>query len=153
MSINTAGSGSIDAAASGLTGATSDSITISSCTPAKLAFTSQPSNALISAVLGTVSVSVEDSGNNVCTSATDTIAIANKGGTCTGMTLGGTTSGAATSGVFTTSNLTENAAGACTLSATASGLTGADSSAITISVPSVSTGLGLHLKLRLKGIN
>ncbi len=116
-----------------------------SCTPDHLAFTAQPSSAAVSAVLGTVSVSVEDSGNNVCTSATDTITIANKGGTCTGMTLGGTKSGAASSGLFDTTDLFENAAGACTLSATASGLTGADSDAFTISAIAVGGGgFGLH---------
>ncbi len=116
-----------------------------SCTPDHLAFTAQPSNAAVSAVLGTVSVSVEDSGNNVCTSATDTITIANKGGTCTGMTLGGTKSGAASSGLFDTTDLFENAAGACTLSATASGLTGADSDAFTISAIAIGGGgFGLH---------
>ncbi len=116
----------------------------------KLLFVAQPSNALTGAVLGTVSVGVYDSSDVLCSSATDTITIANKGGTCTGMTLGGTASGSASSGVFTTTNLTENAAGACTLSATASGLTGADSSAFTISAASGS-GLGVRLKLRLKG--
>lgn len=127
-------------------------VTGGSCTPDHLAFTAQPSSVNANVALGTVSVSIEDSGNNACTSATDTITIANKGGTCTSMTLGGTKSGAATSGVFTTTNLTEDIAGSCTLSATASGLTGADSSAFTISAaPPSGTGGGLKLKLRLKG--
>ncbi len=121
---------------------------LSACVPDHLAFTGQPGSVAVGALLGTVSVVIYDSNDVPCDTATDTITIANKGGTCTGMTLGGTASGAASSGVFTTTNLTENAAGACTLSATASGLTGADSSAFTISAVS---GLGLTIRLRLKG--
>ncbi len=115
------------------------------CTPDHLAFILQPSGAVINAVLGTVRVGVYDSGDVLCDTATNTVTIANKGGTCTGMTLGGTKSGAASSGLFDTTDLFENAAGACTLSATASGLTGADSDAFTISAIAVGNGgFGLH---------
>jgi hypothetical protein len=105
----------------------------SSCTPAKLAFTSQPSNTSIGSSLGTVVVQVQDSGSNNCTSDTSTITIANKAATCTGMTLAGTTS---TANVFTESNLSENAAGACTLHATDGSLTAGDSNSFTITAPS-----------------
>ncbi len=115
------------------------------CVPDHLAFVLQPSGAVINAVLGTVRVGVYDSGDALCDTATNTVTIANKGGTCAGMTLGGTKSGAASSGLFDTTDLFENAAGACTLSATASGLTGADSDAFTISAIAVGGGgFGLH---------
>ncbi len=117
-----------------------------SCTPDHLDWATQPSNAVIGASVP-VGVQVLDAGGNLCITATNTITIANKGGTCTGMSIGGSTSGAASGGVFN-STITESAAGACTLSATASGLTGADSSAFTISAAS---GLGLNIRLRLKG--
>ena len=120
------------------------------CTPDHLSFSGQPSSTTVNSSLGTVSVGIYDSGNNLCTSATDTITIANKGGTCSGMTLGGTTSGAASSGVFTTTNLTEDVTGSCTLSATATGLTGADSNSFTISAtPSTGPG-GMRLLIRIR---
>ena len=124
--------------------------TVGSCTPDHLSFTAQPASVAVNVALGTVSVGVYDSGNSLCASATDTITIANKGGTCSGMTLGGTKSGAASSGVFTTTNLTENVAGSCTLSATASGLTGADSSAFTISALGTGGGIGARLRLMIR---
>ncbi len=114
-----------------------------SCTPSKVVFTAQPGNALIGAALGTVRVEVQDSGSTTCTSDTSTITIANKGGTCTGMTLGGTASGSAVAGVLTTTNLTESAAGSCTLTATDGALTSADSSAFTITAPPSPPGQGV----------
>lgn len=122
----------------------------SSCTPDHLAFPAQPGSVAVNVALGTVTVGVYDSGNNLCSSATNTITIANKGATCSGMTLGGTKSGAASSGVFTTTNLTEDVVGACTLSATASGLTGADSSAFTISAAGTGGGIGARIMLRIR---
>lgn len=122
-----------------------DPLISGSCTADHLAFTAQPSNANVGAVLGTVTVQSQDSGNSPCDNG-GTITIANKGGTCTGMTLGGTASGTMSSAAFTTTNLTENAAGSCTLSATSSGLTGADSSAFTISA--VVTASSGRMRLR-----
>lgn len=115
-----------------------------SCTPDHLTFTAQPSNANTGASLGTVTVVVQDSGGSTCGSDTSAITIANKGGTCTGMTLGGTASG---SNTFTTSNLTENAAGSCTLHATDGALTAADSNSFTIS-NGASNGGASRLRLR-----
>lgn len=106
----------------------------SGCTASKVLFISQPGNAVLGATLGTVSVGIYDSGSNLCTGETATVAVAKTGGTCTGMTLGGTLSGAASSGVFTTTNLNVTVAtGACTLTATSSGLTDAISNSFTIS--------------------
>lgn len=112
---------------------------ISGCVPDHLTFTAQPFSVAVNVSLGSVTISIDDSGGNNCPGATDTITIANKGGTCLGMNLGGTKFGAA-SGSFTTTNLTEDVAGACTLSAAASGLTGADSSAFMISAAGIGGG-------------
>ncbi len=122
-------------------------VTGGSCTPDHLAFSLNPSDALVSAAFS-ATVSVYDSNGVKCTDATNTVTIANKGGTCTGMTLGGTKTGAAIAGDFATTNLTENAAGACTLSATAD-VTGADSTPFTISDPVIGTGGGIGGRLRL----
>lgn len=107
---------------------------VSSCTPAKLLWDTQPASAQVGVSLGSLQIGVYDSGNNKCTSDTSTVTIAKKGGTCTGMTLNGTVSGSAVAGTFTTTdvNLTV-ATGSCTLTATDGALTSADSNAFTIS--------------------
>lgn len=107
---------------------------VGGCTPSKVVFTAQPGNADLGSTLGTVSVSVEDSGSNVCTSDTSTVALAKHGGSCTGMSLSGTASGAASAGVFTTSNLSiTGSTGSCSLDATDGSLTSATSNTFTIS--------------------
>jgi hypothetical protein len=108
------------------------------CTPSKVVFTAQPASAAIGISLGSVSISIEDSGGNVCTSDTSTVTLTNSGGTCTGLTLQGGTSGAASAGIFTVSSLNETgmdlpAGGtSCTLTATDGSLTSAVSSSFTI---------------------
>lgn len=112
-----------------------------------LAYVSQPSNAVQGSAMGTVTVGIYDSSNNLCTSNTDTITIANTGGTCTGMMLDGTKTGSASAGLFTTTDLNEIAAtGSCTLTATASGLTSVISNAVTISSVTVATGGGMRIR-------
>ncbi len=103
------------------------------CTPSKVVFTSQPTGTNIGASLGTISVAIQDSGSNTCTTYSSTITLSKHASTCTGMTLNGTVSGAASSGVFTTTNanMTGNS-GACSLDAASSGLTGATSNSFTI---------------------
>jgi hypothetical protein len=124
---------------------------LSNCTPAKLLYSAQPSSAALGATLGTISVGVYDSSNVLCTAATNTITLAKTGGTCTGMTLNGTVSGAATSGVFTTTDATMTVAtGACTLTASASGLTDAVSSSFTISAAGTGGGIGARLRLMIR---
>jgi len=123
-------------------------VTGGSCTPDHLAFSLNPSDTTVSTAFS-ATASVYDSNGVKCTDATNTITIANKGGTCTGMTLGGTKSGAAIAGDFATTDLTLDAAGDCTLSATAD-VTGADSTPFTISA-APGGGSGLRLNLRLKG--
>ncbi len=107
------------------------------CTSDHLAFVSQPSNAGVGISFGTITVAIKDVSGNTCPSATDTITLTATGGTCTGMTFSGTTSGAASSGVFTTTNMSSDAAGGCSLNASASGLTGATSDPFIVSSASL----------------
>ncbi len=119
----------------------------SGCTPSKVVFTAQPSSVNVGVALGTVTAAIQNASSSTCTSSTATITFANTGGTCTGMTLAGTASGSATSGLFTSTNLTENAAGACTLTATSSGLTSATSNSFTISLaPTSAFGIGRAMR-------
>lgn len=123
------------------TSTTSNSFDVTTnCTPDHLTFTGQPIGTSTNSSLGTVIVAIKDSGGNTCTGDTSVVTIANKAGTCTGMTLGGTKSGVATSGLFSTSNLTEDITGSCTLHATDGSLTAGDSNAFTISSGVVSLG-------------
>jgi hypothetical protein len=134
VTLSAAGNCSLTATASGLTSAVSNTFTISaSCIAHHLGFTAQPHSTAIGGNIGPVAAEVLDSGGSRCTGATNTITFSKHSGTCTGMTLGGTLSAAATAGLFTTTNVTSDAAGACSLDATASGLTGAQSSSFTIS--------------------
>jgi hypothetical protein len=99
------------------------------CTPDHLAFTTQPPATIVVNAPFSVVVQVQDAGNNNCGSDTSTITVANKGGSCAGMTLSGTLSAA---NVFTESNFAENATGACILHATDGALTAADSNSSTV---------------------
>src|SRR5262249_29797607 len=107
------------------------------CTPNHLTFTSQPVGTVHGSSIGSVGVGIYDSGDNLCSSATNTVTFSNHMGTCSGMSLTGTTSGAATAGGFSSSDMTESAAGACSLDANASGLTGATSNSFTMTDPVV----------------
>lgn len=132
----TTGSGSIVAAASGLSNVNSSSFTISSpgCTPHHLTFTSQPASALLGASLGTAAVKIYNASNAVCADATNTVIFSKHSGSCAGMTLGGTQTGAGTAGIFSSVDLNLTArTGSCSLDAAASGLTGATSNMIVIS--------------------
>ena len=101
---------------------------------AKLVFTVQPGNAASGAAIApSVQVAVQDAQGNTVTRATTSITVA-IGNPASG-TLSGTTTVAAVGGVATFSTLSLNQVGVgCTLTASASGLTGAMSSAFNISV-------------------
>jgi hypothetical protein len=102
--------------------------------PAKVAFTVQPSNVVVNATITpAVQVTVEDVNGNVVPSATNpvTIAIGNNAGP--GGVLGGTLTVPAVNGVATFPGLNINKTGnAYTLTAAATGLTGATSSAFNV---------------------
>jgi alpha-tubulin suppressor-like RCC1 family protein len=128
LSIDKPGTGyTLTAAATGLTGATSTTFNVTSAA-AKLAFTVQPTNIFAGvAITPAVAVTVQDAGGNTVTSTTTSITLAigtNPGGG----TLSGTATVAAVGGVATFSNLSIDRAGAgYTLTAAATGLTGATS--------------------------
>src|SRR5207245_2720140 len=102
---------------------------------AKLAFSGQPSNAVAGAAnTPAVQVAVQDALGNTVTTATSSITMAIGTNPASG-TLSGTMTVAAISGVATFSTLILNRAGTgYTLTASATGLTGATSSAFSIGV-------------------
>ena len=98
----------------------------------KLAFTTEPGSSYASGAAITVKVSVEDSNGNLITGDTSSITLALSGGTG-GATLGGTKTVSAVAGVATFSNLTVDKVGSgYMLNATDGALTGAASTAFSI---------------------
>src|SRR2546426_437514 len=98
----------------------------------QLAFTVQPSDALVNGTISpALQVAALDADGNPVPSFTGTIAVA-LGTNSTGATLSGTTSVAAVNGVATFSDLSIDRIGTYTLQATASGLTSAASAAVNI---------------------
>src|SRR5690349_953610 len=128
---------SLTATASGLTSATSSTFAISAGGAAKLVFAVQPSTVTAgAAITPSVQILVEDTLQNTVTSSAASITLAITGGTgASGATLSGTLTRAAVSGVATFTNLAIDRAGAgYTLTATASNLTSATSTAFAVSV-------------------
>src|SRR5204863_250309 len=135
LSINNPGTGyTLIASATGLPTATSTAFSINAGAAAKLVFAVQPSNtAAGAAITPAVQVAVQDAQGNAVTTATTSITVAIATNPAGGA-LTGTTTVAAVSGVATFSTLSLNrAASGYTLTASATGLTGATSSAFTIS--------------------
>ncbi len=131
ISIAKAASGyTLTGAATGFTAATSTSFTVAPAAPSQLAFTTQPVSAAAGAVLTPpVVVSALDAFGNVATAFTGNVVMA-IGSNPGGSTLVGTTTVAAVSGAASFSNLSLTTRGVgYTLSATASGLTSAVSTA------------------------
>jgi len=136
LSLNLAGTGyTLTATATGLTSATSSAFNISAGEAAKLVFTVQPSTAAAGAgIAPAVQVAVQDAQGNTVTTATTSITVAIGTNPASG-TLAGTTTMAAVNGVATFSTLSLNkSATGYTLIASATGLTGATSSAFNIGV-------------------
>jgi hypothetical protein len=136
LSINKVGTGyTLTASASGLTGATSSAFNVVAGAATKVVFTVQPSNVTAgSSITPTVAVSVEDAAGNLVTAATNQVTIAIGTNPSSG-TLSGTAQVNAVAGVATFSTLTINKVGTgYTLTASASGLTGATSSAFNVTV-------------------
>src|SRR5438093_1518200 len=142
LSINKAGTGyTLTASASGPTSATSTLFTVSAAAAAQLAFTVQPTNGAAGAALTpAVQVTARDAQGNVATDFTGTVTVAlgvNPGGA----TLSGTTSLTAVSGVATFSSLSIDKVGTgYTLTAAATGLSGATSAGFNITA-GAATGL------------
>jgi hypothetical protein len=113
-------------------------ITISTATPAKLAFVQQPTSAHTGATITpAVTVAVEDSSGNIVTTDTSTVTLTLSSGTFASGS--NTVSVAAVNGVATFNNLVIGAAGTYTLSAGDGTLTGATSNPFTISSQTVTT--------------
>jgi len=137
LSVDKAGTGyTLTATASGLSPAVSSGFDIAVGAAVKLAFSMQPSNALVGAAIApAVQVTVQDAQGNTVTgsSASITMAIASGTGTA-GATLGGALTHAASGGIATFNNLSIDLAGAgYALTASAPALAGATSNAFTIS--------------------
>src|SRR5207245_2713217 len=124
----------LTASATGLTGATSSAFNISVGAAAKLVFTVQPSTTVAgAAITPAVQVVVQDAQGNTVTTATTSITVTVGTNPASG-SLAGTKTVAAVNGVATFSTLTLRTAGTgYTLRASATGLTGATSSAFNIS--------------------
>ena len=124
----------IQAVSGGKTGTAS--VTVTNGTATILAFSTQPgTNNTAGAVFGTAPVvRIEDASGNTVTTANNNITLAITGGTGTsGAVLAGTATLNAVNGVATFSGLSINLVGTgYTLTASASGLTGATSSAINV---------------------
>jgi len=110
----------------------SNSNTVTIGPAAKLAYTTQPSSVAAGSGTITVTVSVEDAAGHVVPTATNQITIAIGTNPSSG-TLSGTATATAVAGVATFSNLSINSAGTgYTLTASATGLTGATSSVFNV---------------------
>src|SRR5256885_943856 len=137
LSIDRAGTGyTLTASATGLTGVTSSAFNIGVGAAAKLVFTVQPSNtAAGAAITPAVQVAVQDAQGNPVTTATTSITVAIGTNPASGI-LSGTTTVAAVNGVATFSAWSLNTVGTgYTLTAAATGLTGATSSAFNVVAP------------------
>jgi hypothetical protein len=135
ITLKTATAQTITVSSSGLTSATSGSITVSPGAASKLVFTTQPGGGSAgSALTPQPVVKVQDASGNTVTSSTASVSLSigtNPGGG----TLFGTASMAAVSGVATFSGLYLDKPGTgYTLTATSGALTAATSSAFTIAV-------------------
>jgi hypothetical protein len=133
LSVDKAGTGyQLVATASGLSGASSASFAISPGAASQLAFTTQPPSSSPAGGPFGVAVAVQDAAGNTVTTSTASISLALSGGT-SGAALSGTPTVQATNGVATFSGLAVNKVGTgYQLNATATGLTGASSSAFAI---------------------
>ncbi len=119
------GSYTLTASATGVTIANSTAIAIA---PVHLVFTTQPSSGLAGVPISSISIQISDPGGNPVSSITGTVSISS---TPTGV--GGTLSATPVNGVATFNNLVFSGSGSYTLTASASGVTSANSAAITIS--------------------
>src|SRR5881409_1907841 len=138
LSLDRAGTGytlTATAAGGGLSGATSAAFNITVGAATQLVFTVQPSTAVAARTISpAVQVAARDALGNVVTAFTGSVTVA-LGTNPTGATLAGTTTVTAAGGVATFGTLSVDKVGTgYTLAATAPGLSGATSSAFTVTV-------------------
>ena len=138
------GAKTVSATANGVAITQTASVTVTPGAPAALAFLTQPSNVLAGSTISpAVQVGIRDALGNLVTGATNAVTVA-MGTNPGGGTLSGTLSMAALNGVATFSSLSINNVGTgYTLTAAATGLTGATSSGFNVTgvppSPSLST--------------
>ena len=141
LTLTTAGSNyTLVVSSSGLSEAVTSSITVTPLAASEVGFTQQPPGSVTAGSGFGLQAAIEDIYGNVVTSATGTVsvALANNPG---GATLGGSLTVTASQGLATFSGLTlTTAATGYTLAASSSGLSGATSSAITVT-PAAATQL------------
>ena len=144
LSVSTAGTGltlSSDRASASFANSTTFNISapgsVPASSPAKLAFSQQPTNALAQTIIApAVQVTVEDASGNTVTSATNPITLSLQAAQVSRGTLTVTPQ----NGIATFSNLTVSTAGSgYTLSATSPNLTSATSASFTISAPGIAS--------------
>jgi hypothetical protein len=124
--LTVAGGYTLVASSTGFQSVVSNSFTVTPAAATALAFITQPSAVTAGAVMSpAVQVAVQDAFGNTVTSATNAITLSLT--VAGGATLGGTLTRNAASGIATFTGLTVDLAGPYTLSAVASGLTGATS--------------------------
>jgi hypothetical protein len=149
LSIDKAGSGyTLQVTASGVSAAMSGGFDITASSPTMLVFTAQPSTEAAGApITPAIQVTARDAFGNTATGFLNNVTVAITGGTGTpGAVLSGTRSVGAVAGVATFSTLSIDKSGAgYTLTATASGLTGAISTAFTIN-PGPAARLGFTVQ-------
>src|SRR6266446_1995620 len=134
LSIDKTGTGyTLAASAATLTGATSTTFNVTPGTPAKLAFTVQPTDVVsAAAITPAVQVSIQDAQGNLVPTATNSVTIAIGTNPGTG-TLSGTLTANAVAGVAMFSNLSIDKTGTgYTLAASAATLTGAISTTFNV---------------------
>ena len=141
LTLTTAGSNyTLVVSSSGLSEAVTSSITVTPLAASQVGITQQPPGSVTAGSSFGLQAAIEDIYGNVVTSATGTVsvALANNPG---GATLGGSLTVTASQGLATFSGLTlTTAATGYTLAASSSGLSGATSSAITVT-PAAATQL------------
>jgi len=124
--LTVAGGYTLVASSSGFQSVVSNSFTVTAAAATQLAFTTQPSAVAAGAVMSpAVQVAVQDAFGNTVTSAITPVTVSLT--VAGGATLGGTLTRNAGSGIATFTGLTVDLAGPYTLSAVATGLTGATS--------------------------
>ena len=118
------------AATSSLTGATSNSFTITAAATKTFTYVTQPSSVAAGTNLGLVTLQAVDQYGNITAKSGIAVTI----GTTSGTALGGTLSQSTATGPVVYNDLVENTTGTYTLTATSTGLTNAVSSSFVISV-------------------
>ena len=130
--LDTSGNYTLTVSDSGLTGATTGTISVNPGAANKLVVQQTPSTGTAGQALGTLTVAMTDAYGNVLTGNTSTVTIAVASGPG-GLASGSTTSVAAVSGVATFSNLVLDTSGSYTLTVSDSGMTGATTGTISVS--------------------